>query len=237
MKIAICDDEQIYINIAMEYCERYFEDKKINFSVDTYTDGEEFLINAEKYDIAFLDVNMHKISGIDIKEQIGDRNKRLRIIFISSYPENMPEAFGENVMGFLIKPLEYAEFAIKMNKILMMVMNDNRVIMYETFKDARRIRLKDIMYIKAEGKYSRIFISDDSDILVLKALNECEAELGKSFVRCHKSYIVNLSHVRLLKKEIILTNGKELPIGRSVSDVVKEAYDRYIWEEGTIWSL
>ena len=236
IKIALCDDEEIFLEETAKYCEQYFTDKGIEYEITKYSEGRK-LLAAEEYDIVLLDVEMPEMNGIEIKRYIEGQRGGTRIVFISSYPENMPEAFGENVMGFLIKPLEYAEFAIKMNKILMMVMNDNRVIMYETFKDARRIRLKDIMYIKAEGKYSRIFISDDSDILVLKALNECEAELGKSFVRCHKSYIVNLSHVRLLKKEIILTNGKELPIGRSVSDVVKEAYDRYIWEEGTIWSL
>lgn len=238
MRIAVCDDEQIYIDMIFEYCRKYFEKMDIEVSIDTYTDGNGLIDKAELYDIVLLDVEMPQINGIDIKKIVSDVNKRVRIIFISAYPENMPEAFGDRVMGFLVKPLLYETFTEKMKQVLNLIMSEERYVTYEiSYDNVRRIMIKDIMYIKADGKYSHLHTKGGIDMLVKKGIREWENELGSGFIRCHKSWLINISHVKFIKNKVIMMDGSELPIGRTMNDKVKHAYEMHILEEGMIWSL
>lgn len=237
MRIAICDDEKIWIDEIETCCKQYFEENHMEYEVDTYTDGRKLIDNAEAYELLLLDVEMPGTDGIMVKEEVIARNKEIRIIFISSYPDNMPEAFGERVMGFLIKPLKYDEFSRKMGQVINFMDKEKKFILYETLNDTKKLVLSRILYVKAEKRYSRFYMDDGSDVLIFKTINECECELGSEFMRCHKSWIINLRHVRLLKNYVVMSDGREIPIGRTLHDGIKKRYTEYMCGEGVIWIL
>lgn len=227
LKIAICDDETIFLEEAFECCKRYFDKKDIECEISVYSEGNE-LLNSDAYDIVLLDVEMPDINGIDIKNYIEKQRQNTRIVFISGYPEAMPDAFGDNVSGFLVKPLDKAKFEKKMDEVLDKIMRDNRFILCDTGEETARVYIKDILFIKAEGRYSRIYKSNEESFLVSKSIGEYENEAGDGLARCHKSFIVNFEYVKAVKAIVKMKNGTEIPIGRTLKDKVKEKYDRYI---------
>ena len=74
----------------------------------------EAVLSGKLPDILLLDIEMEGMSGIELKDLLGEREKRVRICFITSHSELAVEGYGDGVFGFLVKPLEYERFAVKM---------------------------------------------------------------------------------------------------------------------------
>ena len=85
------------------------------------------------------------------------------------------------------------------------------------FRDITVIDQKDILYCKADGRYTRIFIGKDRSILASRLLKDIESSLsGKIFCRIHHSYLINLTHIKGIKnhRKLILKENIELPIAK-----------------------
>lgn len=227
LKIAICDDEEVFLEDTLKCCKRYFEKKGIDCDISTFSDGNE-LIDSGQYDIALLDVEMPGMSGIDIKKYLERQRYNTRIVFISGYPDMMQEAFGDRVSGFLVKPVNEMDFGKKMDEVLEKIIHAGRLMVCDTEYGNKAFYIDEILYIRAEGRYSRIYKEDGSTVLVSKSISEYEKEENEKLVRCHKSFVINFEHVKSIKAVVIMKNGTEIPIGRTLKDEVKEKYDRYI---------
>ncbi len=232
LKIAICDDERVFLDETAKYCERYFNDKNIEYEMVKYSEGRK-LLAADAYDVVLLDVEMHDMNGIEVKSYIERQRSNTRIVFVSSYPEAMPDAFGDNVSGFLVKPLVYEKLCGKLDEVLSKIMLGNRFIMCNTGEECVKVYVKDILYIEAKGRYTEIHKVDGDRLrLVSKSIGDYEKEGYEELVRCHKSYIVNLEYVRSVKGEVKLENGVEIPLGRTLKENMKAEFDRYILRRG-----
>lgn len=229
IKIAICDDEAVFRKEIRECCVEYCKNEQLECDIEEYAAGRALIKDKISPDILFLDVQMPEADGIEVKEHLKNIKSDTKILFISSYPESMRAAFGGNVFGFLEKPFKYKEFAEKMGEMLEALEVDLRFIICKPDSGEKKVYLREIVYIEAYGKYSKVHVrGGDNYILEEKSISKYEDELGEDFVRCHRSYIVNLLHVLSVKdKKIRLTKGKELPIGRSYEPGTKERYGEY----------
>ena len=228
IKIAICDDEAVFRRQILECCSEYCKREQIEYDIKEFSTGKELIKAKESADILFLDVQMPETDGIGVKEHLKSIKSNIKILFISSYPESMREAFGGNVFGFLEKPLKYKEFAEKMGEILEALEVDSRFIVCKSDYGEKKVYLREIVYIEAYGKYSKVHVRGvDNYILEEKSISKYEDELGEDFVRCHKSYIVHLLYVQSVKERIKLIKGKELPVGRSYAVGTKTRYEEY----------
>jgi two-component system LytT family response regulator len=85
------------------------------------------------------------------------------------------------------------------------------------FKDVTVIEQEDILYCKADGRYTKIFLGKDRSILASRLLKDVESSLsGKIFCRIHHSYLINLNHVTgiINQKKLILKENIEIPIAK-----------------------
>ena len=158
--IAICDDSAECREELEGYCRDFFAGTQ-EIRCETFSSGEAFLKSAggrqEPFDIALLDVEMEKINGIQVKkwlEESGDT----QILFVTSHDEYMPQAFGYHVFGFLKKPIEYTEFKEKMRSLTDVLERKRRFVMVSTMRGRRKILLRDIDYIKGDGKYTYFYL-------------------------------------------------------------------------------
>lgn len=176
---------------------------------------------------------MKEMNGIHVKEKLESMRSRTKIIFISSYPERMPEAFGVNVLGFLKKPIDYKQFCEKTDKAIDICMStDARCIFYNEYGKSRKLYIKDIVYIESLGRYNEIHITGESKALLSeKSMRDYRNELGGDFGMCYRSFLVNYKYVIKVEEEVVLEDGKVLPISRRYRATFVERFKRNICEE------
>lgn len=226
--IGVCDDERICRDMLKRSIYDFCASRNIEYVEKEYSGAEEVLEENEFPDILFLDIEMEGMTGIELKDCLEGKNK-VRIVFVTGYTHYMREAFGKNVFGFLEKPIRQEEIEKHMNKMIDDFKRMEFVVMDSV--DGRQIvMLDDILYFKAEKKYSRAY-TDKESIFNNKGLGLWEKELEKqNFFRCHKSYLINLENVSIIKGKIVMKNGEIIPCSRNGKKELVSVYMTYIME-------
>lgn len=180
-------------------------------------------IHKYKPDLVFLDIEMPGHSGLEILDFFEADEVSFRIIFTTAYSEYAIQAFRFSAIDYLLKPIKQAQLVEAVQRFEMtggkeqvqMLKNlqhnlDGRQdwkqkrITLSTHQGLFFISPADIIMIKGESAYSDFYLTDGKRLLVSKNLKYFEEVLSKMsiFFRCHKSFIINLSHaVRYIRSE------------------------------------
>ena len=232
MNIGICDDQKEHRMELISFCERYFKDKTTEYKIYEYCSGEEFAASStDELDILLLDIEMDELSGIKIKDYLQKQKQEIKILFVSSHEEMLPEAFGREVYGFLGKPVQYEKFAVKMDAMIEDITDQGRFVIIEENGDVEKIYIQDILYIKAYGKYTEIYVRDDRKyVFSSKSIQEWEKEFRMfGFGQCHRSYLVNYFNIRKIQDDILLHNGTRIPVSRRKRNEIETEYKKFVW--------
>ncbi|MCM1257984.1 MAG: LytTR family DNA-binding domain-containing protein [Roseburia sp.] len=225
LSIAICDDEASSRESMLMMCRAFLEkngqsEEKIDIYV--FSSGREIMASDFNCDILLLDIEMPEQDGICIKEYLEANQRHTRIIFTTSHKERVLEAFGKNVVSFLVKPLCMKEFEKVMEKVLSDLLG--AVLEIEENGEILAIPVKQIRYVEAQDKYT-LAVTEKREYLVRKTMKFWESILpGQDFVRIHKSYLVNLEYFEKKGEEVLLDNGKRVTISRLRKDRIMETY-------------
>ena len=239
MKIAVCDDDRT----TREQIASLIREQEPDVEVVTFEAGEEMIKSQENFAVSFLDVKMKEISGIDVAKHIREeQEKRGRdksiIIFVTGYREYMEDAFDVNAFHYLVKPVDEKKFHTVFNRALKEVSAKHKlkklsvIIKYNGMQ--KKVLLKDIYYIESSNK-KVVFHTKDGNIDTYGRMDDWEAELGDSFYRCHRGYLVNLEKITAYNVDTInLINGDALILAqKKYSDFIK-AYMRYAKDGGIV---
>ena len=239
LQIGICDDERSMRAEIYSMCEVFLE-KQYSHRYVEFSSGEEVLgyvanEQNESIDLLFLDIEMAGISGIELKDAVMQQNKIWRIVFVTNHDESVYQAFGRKTIGFIPKPPQIDDVS-KMLSIVMDELKENIEFTIAGYDGkVRRIKLEDIIYMKADGSYTEIITCSGKDakgehFLSTKKIGELEKEMSQyDIMRVHKSYMVNLFNVLQIGQEVILDKlDTRVPIGRAYRQGVKETYLVYV---------
>jgi two-component system LytT family response regulator len=242
LKAVIVDDEQDSIAMLRLQLERHCNSIE---SVITYTSSEKALrdIPFVSPDIVFLDVEMPRINGFEILEQL--MPLKFNVVFVTAYSQYAIRAFKFNALDYLLKPINGEDLKLAMSKINMKTspMQLQFTQAHQYFKGAEItsmafssqtgvtfLSLKEILYAEASNNYSYIFLTDGTSHLISKTLKEVQALLEEShFLRIHRQYIVNLNCVKHFNKNegiLTMSTKKQLPIVRNQFDRFMERYPK-----------
>lgn len=201
-------------------------------------EAQQFLA-AERVDLIFVDINMPDLNGVEFVRELVDRPM---VIFTTAYSEYAIEGFKLDAVDYLLKPFGLAEFNHSVAKAhsLYELRNlrrtapeenealpaDKEYLSVKADYKVSLVRISDIVYIESEGEYVRLHLADKTTLTTLFRLKNMEAALpGDSFMRVHRSYIVNLRQIKgYVKGRIFLTDTEYVPIGENY----KEAFLSYI---------
>ena len=107
MNILICDDDKICVERMKEYVQDFFRDRKIaDYKIYEYFSGEAAARESDIIDIAFLDVEMEGINGIEVSKILRKNNKDIVVFIITSYMGYLDDAMDEGVFRYINKPIE-----------------------------------------------------------------------------------------------------------------------------------
>lgn len=225
VNIAICDDDKVYVKEVVEYLNKCSWKRNNHFVYHCFYDGKELVASNKNFDFIILDIEMDKMSGVEVKEIFYQRNNQSRIIFLTNYDDYMPESFGKNVYGYISKDMIH-KIAIPLNKIF------KEILEHRIFEIGdEMIDLYEVYYVKADGPYINIYFEDGYEIFRM-TLKEFTARISNSnFIRVHRSYLVNMRYVKDIdNKIVILDNNTKLDISKGNRKTVVKTYHRYLLE-------
>ena len=227
IKVGICEDEKITRNFIARMLAQYFKSREIVYQLREYESGKEYIEQRDETDILILDIEMEGITGIQLKDWLWKEDEDVKILFVTNHMEEMQEAFGRNVYGFLQKPLEQSPFEKYLNRMVEDI-EENRGLVIKGVDQEYVMKMKDILYFVSENKYSRVVVQGTKYFCV-KGLGQWEEELKEqSFFRCHKCYLVNFRNIYKIGDEICMTNGDKIPVSRRKGKELKDSYREYI---------
>lgn len=105
MNIAICDDEQIYADEIKKHVECYFTRREVPHKIYVFTDGQAAARSEVKFDIAFLDIEIGSVSGLDVGKAMRKNNPNIVFIVVTAFSKYLDDALDLKVLRFLEKPI------------------------------------------------------------------------------------------------------------------------------------
>ncbi len=194
MNIAICDDDKNFRDELEKRLRAYFNEKSISLSFLQFSCGEALLESDLLFDLAFLDVEMGDINGIETGKELKKRNPHNIIFIITSYEGYLDEAFKINAFRFLSKPLDINRFHKALDDVAELMKNDI-IVFYDTESSINlKIYTRDILYIEIEKKKTKI-VTVNGTYHSNEKMSFWKDKLNSiSFVSPHSSYIVNLDY-------------------------------------------
>jgi len=223
----IVDDERPAIDILTEYISMTPGLTLCGSSPDPLHALNE--INLVRPDLVFLDIDMPKINGLEFAGLV---NTFTTIVFTTSYRDYAPEAFEKEAAGYLLKPIPYERFLscvqrIRKNTGLGISARQSKKASFFVKSGERgnlvKINIPAISYIASSLNYVDIHL-DGHKVLAYMAITEILEELpADTFIRIHKSYVVNLDHVQAVAySHVKLRDQTLLPVGRAFRNDFRE---------------
>jgi two-component system LytT family response regulator len=188
-------------------------------------------LNENKVDLLFIDVQMPELSGMEIINII--KNSGTKVILTTAYTQYAIDGYEHDIIDYLLKPITFERFTIAVNKAKTRINSQNALaatdqntspqyIFVKTEYRIQKVSLADIQYIEGLGDYVTLH-TKAGKILSLDRMKNMEETLPSgSFLRIHKSYIINIEHIDFIEKGRIIINKEYLPVGESYKEKVRE---------------
>lgn len=229
MRICYIDDNGEYLkNFKAEYADVM---KEYNWSFMSFP--KEYLESDEVCDILMLDIEFgDSKNGLDYINSIKEKSPYTQIIVVTAYTEKYIEDIfmkKDNVAGFLKKPVDRDNMLRVLAKAESIIRNKRTEITLKTGKyEYVTVKTDDIIYIESAGHNLR-FVTKTDEYVTQGRLDDIGEDLPESFVRCHKSYFVNLGKIKGFTGEDVLIEGNaEISVSRSKKAEFIEAYRNFL---------
>ena len=199
-------------------------------------EAQRFLQN-DTVDAIFCDINMPDLNGMDFIKSLAVPPL---VVFTTAYAEYAVEGFKVNAVDYLLKPFGLQDFMRAANRLQERLVpppsltshhspltseNDN-VIFLKTDYRIVKVTISDIRYVEAMSEYLKVWLEGEAKPLItLLSMKKMEERLPATFMRIHRSYIINLDKIQEVNKNrVIMDADTYLPIG----DLYKEAFQQYV---------
>ena len=226
MKCVIIDDEPLAVELLKDFVSKV-DSLELISTFNNAIDAVSF-INQNNVDLIFLDIHMPHFSGIEFLNTI---EKKPLIIFTTAYSDYAVEGFNLGAVDYLVKPIPFHRFlksvvraqqifnptAIQSNSEIPIVAESEQDFMFVRAEyENVKINFSDILFIEGLKDYVKIYTTDNKFTLTLISLIKLENLLSnKGFSRVHRSYIINIKHVKSIQKNKVLISDKRIPISES----------------------
>jgi len=219
----ILDDEPLAIEVLREYVSKV-SDLDCVGEFRNPLDALAFLRDHD-VDLVFLDVNMPGLTGLQFLASLA---RRPRVIFTTAYSSHAAQSYELDAIDYLTKPIELDRFLRAVDKARLQLRAADRApdagrdtVFVKSGTSLVKIDLGEVCLVQAAGNYVA-FVVGDRHILSLMTFSDAAAALPASrFVRVHKSFIVNLDHVDVVKDETVRVAGRRIRVGPLYRDELR----------------
>ena len=233
MKIALCDDNlndfAFHSTLLNKYCAKY-----PFISYDTYANPLELLdqIKETAYDVLLLDVILPGINGIELAQEIRQYDETIKIVFISTSAEYAVESYTVDAFYYVVKPITEKTFAQILDKLVVALGKTDDLFYIKTPKCIFSFPFQQIEYVEVTRKKLTFYLTDKTHYSISAPLSEYEPSLlaQDSFIKVHRSFIVNMQQMHSLKVgEFTTKSGRVVPVSKRQYKTVKEQFTNYLF--------
>ena len=216
IRIAICDDEKHMSDHIRAMASDFFRKKNREIQLRTFLSGEELLNYDGQIDILFLDIQMNGMDGLETARKLRAGKFRGFLIFITVLKEMVFQSFEVQAYDYLVKPVDEKQFEKTMERLFASMQNigEDSLLVQQGYE--RRIVPKDeIVFCEVIDRKIYLNLASGEVVDYYERIENLETKLGSHFFRCHRSYLINLKHLKGYKNgTAYMDNHKEIPVSR-----------------------
>ena len=241
LNILICDDEKPFLDRLANKITVYLENREIPFQMAAFCSGEELLKHNEDrlFDIAFLDIDMEKLNGINLARKLRQENPGIVIIFLTNFIQYAPEGFEVQAFRYLLKSDMQERLVSYFEDAVREVVREKQIITISVNAELIDIPVSHILYLESNLRVVTMhLINDDREEYRfygnMTDLSEKLEALG--FLRVQKSFLVNMEYIEQLQYEkVSLYGGIVLPSSAKNHKTLKQQYLK--WRGKNRWAI
>ncbi len=230
--IAIAEDEKEFSDQLLEYLEQFQTENGMEFKVSVFYDGAEILKDYKnEYDAIFLDIEMPQVNGMEAAEKIRDMDEDVVIMFITNMAQYAIWGYSVGALDFVMKPVNYYTFSMKLKRVLKRVEKKEREqqsVLLQLPDGMMKLDIRQIYYVEVQNRMLYYYTSKGT-YSVKGTLQSVEKQLENyAFAKCNHWYLVNLKHVKEIRKNIAVVGCYEVEISRRNKASFLKALTEYL---------
>ena len=216
IRIAICDDEKHMSDHIRSMVLNFFRKKNREISLRMFSGGEELLSYNGQIDILFLDIQMKDMDGMETARKLRADKFRGFLVFITVLKEMVFQSFEVQAYDYLVKPVDDKQFEKTMERLYASMQNASEdSLLVQKGYEGRIIRKDEIVFCEIIDRKIYLNLASGEVVDYYERIENLETKLNNRFYRCHRSYLINLKHLKGYKNgTACMDNGKEIPVSR-----------------------
>lgn len=230
--IACCDDDSAWLSRFVSRLDGLMRTRGDPFRIYSFSDGAALLKALADPDIVidllFLDIMLGKENGLAIAASLRSLRPDLPVVLISSSPEFALEGYAVHPAHYLLKPVEDQALASALDYCIALHQPPGQLVI-RWKKTEKAFPFSEILYIEVLDALLKLHTLSGREYQTSGHLSQLEQRMPPGqFLRCHKSYLVNLDYVEGIRRySLLLTTGQTIPVSKKNYMAVKEAYVHY----------
>lgn len=230
MKLAIVDDEKKTTDLLESYIKQFVIENNSKIEVNTFHNPIDFLSQYNKdYNLIFMDIEMPGLNGIETARELRRMDRRIVLMFITNMAQYAIEGYEVEALDFIIKPLSYSDFVLKMKKAIRYITrNQDKKLIVNTQDGDIYLYISDIYYIEVM-RHDLIYHTVNGNYKTRGVMKEVEEQLGKNhFFRSNHCYLVNMEYVKSINGNVIKVGEETLQISRSKKSEFLKEFTKFV---------
>lgn len=205
MNIVLCDDDGIFLESMQKEIDTYFKSKEYDLpEIDKYFNAEEMISQVQACDIAFLDVEMDGMSGIEAVKKLRMVNKDVLVFIITAHNiVYLDDALEEGVYRYMIKPIDKVQLRVNLDSAMRRIMGSGRYITVKAGDETIALRADEVVMVYTEKR--KTHVRTETEVYVTKqTIKQWEEILPDHlFAKAFKGILINLKYVRKVRKDSV----------------------------------
>ena len=233
LNIAVCDDEPYFQNQIRELISAYLNDLGYEYTITCFDSGKELLqkgTDITRYDIAFLDVQMDEMDGIETARHIRELSEDMFIVFVTAFISHSLEGYKVGAIRYLLKDDKCLKGSLE--ECLSAIIGKMKYIKrsFEFLSGDKEILIDKILYIESNLHKMKFFVLEEEkkEYQMYGKLDGVSEEMKPyGFTRIHQSFLVNMKYVISVERYVArLIDGTEISISKKYYYEAKTAYTK-----------
>lgn len=235
LHFAVCDDEPYMLDQLSAQVEGCLVQLGCrDFRISRFSSGRDLLEAGGRFDLIFLDIQMAPPDGMETAEALRRRGDGCLLVFLTVLRERVFDAFEVRAFDYLVKPADPARVRRTLERALEdLERRRARTLLIQRGTAREVVPLDEIAYCEVMGRKVYLHLEGGGVVDYYDKLTDLERRLGSGFFRCHRSYLVNLDHVRGCGGGLVtLSSGGAVPVSRLREGELTQALLRRMRERG-----